>query len=174
MITYRKIVKKDLEGIAEIDRSEDLDYEYVFKDGMILLGSEMSVYPNWNEEQIKEIRRRIENILTEDGIVYGAYDENILVGLVSLSKKMVSHNRVQLATLHVDKKHRGIGIGGMLFDLIVSDAKTLGVTGMYISASRRKSTVDFYLHKGCVLAKNIDEALFKDEPMDIHMEYLFS
>jgi hypothetical protein len=66
-----------------------------------------------------------------------------------------------------------MGIGGKLFDLIVSDAKALGVRGVYISASSKKNSVDFYLHKGCVVTKKIDQELLQEEPMDIHMEYLF-
>jgi GNAT superfamily N-acetyltransferase len=174
MITYKTLLKTDLEKINEIDRSEDLDESYIFENGELKLNTEKKKVENWNDEKRLEIRKRIEAVLDGGGIVFGAYDEDKLVGLASLSKKVISGNRVQLVTFHVDRKYRGMGIGGKLFDHIVSESKKLGVSGIYISASSKKRTVDFYLHKGCVLAKNIDEELLNEEPKDIHLEYIFS
>lgn len=173
MITYRKLIIEDLEKVSDIDRSEPEDDSYILENEELKISENKKEVPNWDDEKRNEISKRIENALTEGGIAYGAYDEDKLVGLASLSKKVISGERVQLLTFHVDRKHRGMGIGGKLFDLIVSEAKTLGVRGVYISASSKKNSVDFYLHKGCKLTKDIDQELFQEEPMDIHMEYLF-
>ena len=173
MIVNKKLVKEDLEKIGDIDRSEPIDESYILENGELMISENKKEVPNWDEEKRNEVKNRIENALNEGGIAYGAYEEDKLVGLASLSKKVISGDRVQLLTFHVDRKHRGMGIGGKLFDLIVSEAKTLGVRGVYVSASSKKNSVDFYLHKGCILTKDIDEELLQEEPMDIHMEYLF-
>ncbi len=173
MIVNKKLVKEDLEKIGDIDRSEPIDESYILENGELKISENKKEVPNWDEEKRNEVKNRIENALNEGGIAYGAYEEDKLVGLASLSKKVISGDRVQLLTFHVDRKHRGMGIGGKLFDLIVSEAKTLGVRGVYVSASSKKNSVDFYLHKGCILTKDIDEELLQEEPMDIHMEYLF-
>lgn len=174
MITYRKLIKEDLEKVSDIDRSEPIDESYILENGTLKISENKKDVPNWDDEKRNEVKNRIENALNQGGIAYGAYDEDKLVGLASLSKKIISAGRAQLLTFHVDRKHRGMGIGGKLFDLIVSEANTLGVRGVYISASSKKNSVDFYLHKGCVLTKDIDQELLLEEPMDIHMEYLFS
>ena len=173
MIVNKKLVKEDLEKIGDIDRSEPIDESYIVENGELMISENKKEVPNWDEEKRNEEKNRIENALEKGGIAYGAYEEDKLVGLASLSKKVISGDRVQLLTFHVDRKHRGMGIGGKLFDLIVSEAKTLGVRGVYVSASSKKNSVDFYLHKGCILTKDIDEELLQEEPMDIHMEYLF-
>jgi len=173
MIVNKKLVKEDLEKIGDIDRSEPIDESYILENGELKISENKKEVPNWDEEKRNEVKNRIENALEKGGIAYGAYEEDKLVGLASLSKKVISGDRVQLLTFHVDRKHRGMGIGGKLFDLIVSEAKTLGVRGVYVSASSKKNSVDFYLHKGCILTKDIDEELLQEEPMDIHMEYLF-
>lgn len=173
MITYRNIEIKGLEKIYDLDMSEHIDEAYVLRDGELKIYPNVLDLPNWDEEKREKIKTKIEKVMNEKGAVLGAFEENILVGIVSLSKKIISGNRVQLVTLHIDKSHRGMGIGNKLFDLIVKEAKVLNVAGIYISASPKKNTVDFYLRKGCVLTKNIDEELLKEEPEDIHMEYLF-
>lgn len=174
MITYRNIEKKDLEKIYDLDMSEHIDEAYVLREGELKIYPNVLDIPNWDEEKREKIKGKIEKVINENGVVIGAYEEDILVGIVSLSKKVISGNRVQLVTLHIDKGRRGMGIGSKLFDLIVKEAKDLNVAGIYISASPKKNTIDFYLHKGCVSTKNIDEELLKEEPEDIHMEYVFS
>jgi len=173
MIIYRKILNEDLNRVVDIDRSEPLDESYMLNNGELKINGEKKDVKDWDDEKRNEVKNRIEKALNEAGIAYGAYDEDRLVGLASLSKKVISVDRVQLLTFHVDRKHRGMGIGGKLFDLIVSEAKTLGVRGVYISASSKKNSVDFYFHKGCKVTKDIDQELLLEEPMDIHMEYLF-
>lgn len=173
MITYRNIGKEDLEKIYDLDMSEHIDEAYVFRDGELKIYPNVLDIPNWDEDKREKIKTKIEKVMNENGIVIGAFEEDILVGIVSLSKKVISRNRVQLVTLHIDKGRRGMGIGSKLFDLIVKEAKDLSIKGIYISASPKKNTVDFYIHKGCVLTKDIDDELLKEEPEDIHMEYLF-
>ena len=173
MITYRNIEIKDLEKIYDLDMSEHIDEAYVLRDGELKIYPNVLDIPNWDEDKREKITTKIEKVINENGAVLGAFEENILVGIVSLSKKVITGNRVQLVTLHIDKSHRGMGIGSKLFDLIVKEARDLNIKGIYISASPKKKTVDFYLHKGCVLTKDIDEELLKEEPEDIHMEYLF-
>lgn len=173
MIEYKKIVKEDLDRIGDIDRSEPIDDSFIIENEELKVSGIKKEVPNWDEEKRTEVKNRIGNALNDGGIGYAAYDEDNLVGLASLSKKVISRDRVQLLTFHVDRKHRGMGIGGKLFDLILSEAKNLGVRGIYISASSKKNSVDFYLHKGCKITKDIDKDLLLEEPMDIHMEYLF-
>ena len=50
-------------------------------------------------------------------------------------------------------------------------ARKLGAKKLYISATPSENTVNFYLHLGCVLAKEMDPELFELEPEDIHLEY---
>jgi len=44
-------------------------------------------------------------------------------------------------------------------------------TETYISATPSENTMNFCLHQGCVLARNVDQELYALEPDDIHLEY---
>ena len=43
---------------------------------------------------------------------------------------------------------------------------------LYISATPSENTINFYLNIGCIITREVDQALFELEPEDIHLEYL--
>lgn len=110
------------------------------------------------------------------GVFYGAFDDNTLVGAAVLDSKFIRKNKdqLQLMFLHVSHAYRRQGLGVELFEKAVEKAKSLGASKLYISATPSENTVNFYLNRGCVLTKDIDEELFELEPRDIHLDYFIS
>lgn len=72
--------------------------------------------PDYSEEGIEEFRRSIyDKEWLADKIFYGAYDENILLGVIATKEK--SH----IALFFVDGKHHRKGIGRTLFNKVLED-----------------------------------------------------
>jgi predicted N-acetyltransferase YhbS len=80
-------------------------------------------------------------------------------------------DQLQLVFLHVSHDYRKRGLGRRLFEQAVERARELMAEWLYISATPSQNTVDFYLHLGCEVAEEVDEALYALEPEDIHMVY---
>jgi hypothetical protein len=53
----------------------------------------------------------------------------------------------------------------------VAKARELGARRLYISSTPSENTVRFYLRRGCRVTDDVDAALFKLEPKDIHLEF---
>ncbi|HUE99459.1 MAG TPA: GNAT family N-acetyltransferase [Anaerolineales bacterium] len=108
------------------------------------------------------------------GTFWGALENDILIGVAILESKFIGsqHETLQLKFLHVSRDYRKRGIASTLFKLAVEQAKALGATKLYISATPSEHTVNYYMQLGCVLATEIDPELFALEPEDIHLEYV--
>jgi hypothetical protein len=58
-----------------------------------------------------------------------------------------------------------------LFEQAVEWAREPNAKRLYISATPSQNSVGFYLHLGCVVTDEVDEALLELEPEEIQMEY---
>lgn len=65
---------------------------------------------------------------------------------------------------------RGIGIGKKLFALCCQEAKRLGGNKLYIAAHPSIESQSFYRAVGCSPAEEVNERIFKREPLDIQLE----
>ena len=72
--------------------------------------------------------------------------------------------------LYVSRGFRSSGIGKLLLQECMKTAREFGAEKLYISATPTKNTVDFYLNNGALITKELDTALFRMEPLDIHLE----
>jgi predicted N-acetyltransferase YhbS len=107
------------------------------------------------------------------GVFLGASEEGELAGVAVLDTTFMGRgeDQLQLKFLHVGHSRRGRGLGRLLFEQAVDRARELDARRLCISATPSENTVDFYLHLGCVVAEEVDEALCELEPEDIHMAY---
>ena len=80
-----------------------------------------------------------------DGIHFGAFKDNQLVGVVSLFQKDTDF---QFRKLAVDPAVQGMGIGNRLLDYITKHAQDEGGTKIWCNA--RLSAIGFYLKSGFV------------------------
>jgi len=90
----------------------------------------------------------------EDGIHFGAFTDNKLVGIVSLFEKT---GDFQFRKLAVDPEYQGKGIGNTLLIYITDFAKTAGGSRLWCNA--RLSAIGFYEkiqfnHTGQLFSKN--------------------
>ena len=160
-----------LARLAEIDRTEHVTAAYrTVGERLVRYGVDWHIEP-WDESQIAAFK----TALTADLEVGGAYlaveVAGRLAGVAVLGNRRLGPRDalVELCFLHVSAEHRGHGIGTRLIEAAVERARRSGADGMYISATRTASTVDFYRARGAILAVPPDAERLAREPVDIHL-----
>lgn len=127
----------------------------------------------WGMEKCREIASNIANNLHGDMIDYGAYEDDKLVGYITVgTKKIGSRNQyVQLVEFEISEPYRGKGIGKKLFAKACDLARESGAEKLYISAHSSKESQAAYKALGCVHAEEIISWIAEEEPCDVQLEY---
>jgi len=128
---------------------------------------------NWDDERKKEIICNLRSILNNGGKLFGAYDDEKLIGFSALDGVLLgSENQyLELVWFHVSYGYRGNHIGKKLFHLCIEAAAQYGCKKIYIVASSSEESQKAYKKLGCVYAKEHISHLYKQRPDDVHMEY---
>ena len=128
---------------------------------------------DWNLQECRRIAGNIAGKLDADIVGYGAFDEGIVVGFITIGTACFGSRGqyVQLAEFEVSEDYRGMKIGKQLFALGCEAARALGAGKLYISAHSSMESQEAYRALGCVHAEEINAALAEAEPCDVQMEY---
>lgn len=172
---YKLLNKKQISRFMELDRREVTEYFYILKNKELVLIEEHFEVPNWSENVKKEFIERITTLFERGGLVYGAFEDDKLVGMSTLDTRFLGENDelLNLNGLWVSRDYRKKGVGRNLVQLITTEAKKRNAKGLYVSATNTKNTVDFYMGIGFKLTDKVDKQLFELEPEDIHMVMYF-
>ncbi len=136
---------------------------------------DISFIEDWSYDKKQTIIfGELKETLLNNGLVFGAFQSNRLVGFASLSGTFLGENNeyIQLLQLHVSYEYRGKGIGKMLFHSCTKKAGRLGASKVYISAHSSLETQSFYTRMGCVDAKWVYKHQVEIEPYDCQLEYV--
>lgn len=171
MIKFKELNINDAEKLAEIDRSEQIDLIYEIQDGKIVEVTAGHESPNWNSNQVQEMKDRFQYELSRGGKAFGAFDKELLVGFAVLAHQFrgKKKDQLQLDLMYVSRAYRRQGIGERLMNEISCEARKRGARSLYISSTETKSAVNFYKNTGAMLTDEVDPELFEREPKDIHM-----
>lgn len=122
-------------------------------------------------EQLTAYIARLEAVIGSGGHAFAAWDEHRLVGIGSLDPSGVGGKNtvMTLDMLYVSAEYRGRGIGRRLTEMVASQARALGATTRYISATPTRRTVDAYLRMGANVLRSPDPEMLAREPDDIHL-----
>ncbi len=168
----KPLTQSEIDRIREIDRTEHVTVNYSVADGQIVSQPVDIHVPRWfDDDSPHGVARKIKEwspILKDGGLMFGAFDEDILAGIIILRPKL-AETMAQLAVLHISQKYRRQGIGEALTAHIIEKAKTFGATHLYVSAAPTQSAVNFYLKQGFQLTEKVHPELYALEPEDIHM-----
>ncbi|MES1246402.1 MAG: GNAT family N-acetyltransferase [Actinomycetota bacterium] len=151
----RELDRADVARIWEIDRSETHDEVYVLRDGALELVPSHFAATGWHPATIEQDTPR----LAAADVRLAALDSDRIVGVAVLEGE-------RLFYLHVDAAYRGRGVGTRLFEEAASRSPRL-----LVSATPTRSTIDFYLARGCVLDPDPPADQVADEPDDIQLLY---
>ena len=168
----KQMSHSEVTRIAEIDRSEHITLDYVYKDGRLETKPVDWHVPRWaNDNSPNGVSAKIKAwslLLDKGGVLLGAFEDELLVGFAILRPHLTA-TMAQLAVLHVSKDYRRKGIARTLTTKIVQLAKEAGATSLYVSATPSQSAVGFYRSQGFELAAKVHPKLYALEPEDIHM-----
>ena len=171
MIEVRQLKKSEIRKIAEIDRSEHVTLGYVYKDGKLDPEKVNWHVPRWPREGPRGVEARIERmtrILEEGGVMLGAFDGDLLLGIAGLRYNLTD-TMAQVTTMFVSKDYRRQGIAARLTAEVFRLAREGGAKELYVSATPSESAVGFYRSQGFRLAEKVNKELYALEPEDIHM-----
>jgi GNAT superfamily N-acetyltransferase len=165
--------RTELSRVAEIDRRERIDVQYV-QHGTELVArrgnwSSLAWDPDGHgEHSVKAQIHMLEHYVDMGGIALGAFAGERLAGIGAV----VPHLRpgiAQLAYLMVSAPFRATGIGSRLCEQLDEIARTAGDSAMVVTATPTENTVRFYFGRGFQpMAEPLAE-LFELEPEDVHM-----
>lgn len=175
-IEYKKITFDDLHPkmLQHFNRYQNVLKDWTRKDNEYILLPNPHI-EDWNEEyKINKVNGCFTNILKNGGELYGAYDEENLIGFSGFDGTFIgSKNQyLQLVQMHVSYEYRGKKIGNRLFKLCIEGASKRNCKKLYIVASSSEDSQAFYRKIGCIEAEELIPHLFEDSPLDVHMEYL--
>jgi len=169
----RELTRSEIPYIWQIDRSEVIDNIYYLRDGKLVIRPEHYDMHGWPQGEPEHYTPIMLKCFDHGGHFWGVFEGDLLIGTVVLENRFIGKEKdtLQMKFLHVSNHFRKQGLGKKLFLLAAEKAKELGAKKIYISATPAENTVNFYMHLGCVLAREIDQELFELEPEDIHIEY---
>jgi len=169
----RPLTRAEIPYIWQIDRSEVINKVYHLKNRKLVRKTEHYDLHGWPRGEPERETPILIDCFDHGGHFWGAFEGELLIGAVVLENRFIGSGQdtLQLKFLHVGKNFRKQGLGEKLFLLAVEKANELGAKKLYISATPSENTIDFYLHLGCVLAAEINQELYAQEPEDIHLEF---
>ena len=163
------IEKVRYDGFSEINldafnRQQEITRIYVRKDEKYVLEEQPGMM-DWSIDKKREVAL---DLVDNKYISYLALEEGKIIGFMSLVKELISE-RMILDLIQVDKSFRGQGIGRMLWEKAVEEARSNSAKELYISACPSEETIRFYKAMGAEVTDKPIMAIAKDEPDDLQM-----
>lgn len=154
-------------------RYQETEYVYYLTDDNTLKIKKSPYIDSWDDTHKGNVIKILRYYLDQGGSVVSAYEGNKLVGFAALNgvKYGSRCQYLNLGFIHVSKQARRNGIGKLLFEEIVKQAKLRGATKLYIGANPSVDTYKFYESLGCEIAKETIQEIYEHEPLDLQLEF---
>ena len=164
-----RIIKVSRDDFTEINlenfnRQQKVTRIYVRKDGRYVLEEQPGVM-DWSIDKKREVAN---DLIDNAYISYLAFEGDRIVGFMSLVKALTDE-RMILDLIQVDKDFRGQGIGRILWEKAVEEARLNGARELYISACPSEETINFYRAMGADVTDDPILSIANDEPDDLQL-----
>ncbi|MFX1235661.1 MAG: GNAT family N-acetyltransferase [Promethearchaeota archaeon] len=119
------IQRKEIEKLREINRREIVEQLYYYKSGKLFIKNEFVDDPGWTSEEFDIHIKDLYNVYDQGGFIYGAFDDNKIVGIAALGSKFIGLTKDQLQVIffHVDIDYRNQGLGTNLMKIMIEREK---------------------------------------------------
>ncbi|KGX88667.1 hypothetical protein N781_09720 [Pontibacillus halophilus JSM 076056 = DSM 19796] len=126
----------------------------------------------WSISRKREVVRHFSEVIANGGLILLVERNHQIIGFAVIEGVEFGETAVyrELSYIHIDRRHRGKGIGKALFEMVRKAAKDIGAAKLYIGAHPSVETQHFYTRMGCTLAKEINQAIYEREPRDLRLE----
>ena len=151
----RLLRRDEVELIWTIDRSEVHYHIYELREGQLVRTPGYFEVPGWRRDAAEKDTPLLLDCFDRGGTFLGVFDAGALIGIGVVESARVgpAGDQMQLAYLYVSRAWRRRGVGMQLFEAAASVARKGGAKAVYVSSAPTENTVDFYLNRGCVLAR---------------------
>jgi len=179
MTIYRALAPEELGRIRDRDRSERVTHGYVQHGSEIERREvewDIPTFDRYGDGPWSVARKAAEwKAIAEQSEAFGALDSERLLGVCVLRHRLRADmvDMAELAVLHVDRAHRGQGIGRRLAIMGIAAAQASGARAIYVSASDAERAVRFHLGLGFCPTATADPTRLAQEPTDIRMVLRF-
>lgn len=174
-IIYREIHLNELDDniLKHFNRYQNVLKDWCYENGEYVLKSSPHI-ENWDESAKKRKIKIFYTILQHGGKLFGAFDNNKLIGFSGVDGILVGSRKqyIELSELHVSYEYRGKKIGKELFKRCVESASAYNCKKLYIVASSSEESQKAYYKLGCKYAEELIPELYENSPTDVHMEYI--
>lgn len=173
-MNIRLLQREEIPLIWQIDRCEVVENIYYLNNGGLVLEPDYFDIQGWPSGEAELYTPILLDCYDRGGTFWGAFENDTIVGVAILESKFTGSRQdtFQLKFLHVSRDYRNRGIASTLFRAAVEKARALGARKLYFSATPSEHTINYCLRLGCVLATEIEPALFELEPDDIRLEFV--
>lgn len=149
-----------------IDRSDKIRYAWsINADGIRTLDFnylDITDYGSHVENCIGILR----NIIIKSGTVYGAFDDNRIIGMASVLPNQGNSKKFSiLVSIDVSFNYRRKGIGKVLLDICVKHSQELECETLLVAANPFESTIKFLKSNGFLYTKNPQNKMLIQENM---------
>lgn len=125
-IEFRYITEK----YYDIEISESFKYEFILKD--------------FNSPMEKRFTSRLLEDWLENPVLFGAFEENKLIGILELSHEKWN-NRLRISNIHIESDYRKLGIGSKLMDIAIQNCREIEARGIVLETqSCNYPAISFY------------------------------
>jgi GNAT superfamily N-acetyltransferase len=154
-MNIKKLKITECELLGSIDRSEKIRAAWqINKDGVRNLDFTYLDIEDYGF-YLKTCIEILQRVISLGGIVYGAFEDNQIVGMVSVLPLSGEANGFSvLVSVDVSSDYRRKGIGRSLIDKCVESSKSSGCSTMLAAANPYESTIKFFKNYGFLYTEN--------------------
>ena len=128
----------------------------------------------WDDAKKQQVIEILNYYIDRGGAVVAIQKSETLLGFAGLNGQPLGTEGqyLNLGFIHVSRPCRGQGIGKRLFERVCQAAVERGAKKLYIGANPAVDTYHFYEAMGCIVAEEIVPEIYKEEPLDLQLEYV--
>ena len=154
-MNIKKLCFDECELLSSIDRSEKIRAAWqINKDGVRSLDFTYLDIEGYGF-YLKTCIEILKTVISLGGIVFGAFEDNQIVGMASILPLSEKADGVSvLVSIDVSSYYRRKGIGHSLIDKCVEISKSAGCSTMLVAANPYESTVKFFKSYGFLYTEN--------------------
>ncbi len=171
---FRQVSAEELTGalFAGFQRRQEITDCWCKENGQWSIRPAPRVIGDWGEKEHEFICWCLGNTLKQGGVVYGAFAEGRLKGIVAVdAARLGSRGQYrEIPFLQVSREMRGQGIGRQLFSLAKSWAREQGAELLYISSQSSVESQAFYKAMGCTEAEEYSLEHAQRSPADCQIQ----
>ncbi|WP_214696562.1 GNAT family N-acetyltransferase [Exiguobacterium sp. s160] len=128
----------------------------------------------WDDAKKQQVIEILNYYIDRGGVVVAIQKSEMLLGFAGLDGHLLGTEGqyLNLGFIHVSRPNRGQGIGKVLFERVCQAAIERGAKKLYIGANPAVDTYHFYEAMGCIVAEEIVPQIYKEQPLDLQLEYV--